>query len=204
MIQTKCRNGHYFDGEEYIYCPVCGSESIENDMLSTKKREKAESAPIVFSKTISKNIPHSYIHFNDVIYNTTISLFDMNELIIHYAGHSFSIDVAKKNLSYWYTPYYKTTLILGNHRESVIDNDTMNLVANLVNRLCSTTMIKLLNIDNDYNNEFTYIRIITNDLSLYTFPQHKKQISGDYRTLLRLLGNVLYGSEQFDALLDLT
>lgn len=36
MIQTKCINGHYFDCEEYEYCPVCGAVSIEKDKTDRK------------------------------------------------------------------------------------------------------------------------------------------------------------------------
>ena len=40
MIQTKCINGHYFDCEEYQYCPVCGAVSIEKDKGADTGKKK--------------------------------------------------------------------------------------------------------------------------------------------------------------------
>ena len=41
MIQTKCINGHYFDCEEYEYCPVCGAVSIEKDRIPDGGKKKS-------------------------------------------------------------------------------------------------------------------------------------------------------------------
>lgn len=40
MIQTKCLNGHYFDCEEYEYCPMCGAVSIEKDKAPDNGKKK--------------------------------------------------------------------------------------------------------------------------------------------------------------------
>ena len=41
MIQTKCLNGHYFDCEEYEYCPICGAVSIEKDRIPDGEKKKS-------------------------------------------------------------------------------------------------------------------------------------------------------------------
>ena len=43
MIQTKCLNGHYFDCEEYEYCPICGAVSIEKDRIPDGEKYHPES-----------------------------------------------------------------------------------------------------------------------------------------------------------------
>ena len=53
MIQTKCRNGHYFDREEFIYCPICGSESNERDIIQDHKKMEIEK---IFSLKKTNNI----------------------------------------------------------------------------------------------------------------------------------------------------
>ncbi len=61
MIQTKCRNGHYFDREEFIYCPICGSEAID-----AKK---------------SKNVNHKKGHFrikNKCLNGHTLDSYEYN------------------------------------------------------------------------------------------------------------------------------
>ena len=40
MIQTKCINGHFFDCEEYEYCPMCGALSIEKDKVPDEAKKK--------------------------------------------------------------------------------------------------------------------------------------------------------------------
>ena len=53
MIKTKCKNGHYFDGEEFIYCPICGSESNERDIIQDHKKMEIEK---IFSLKKTNNI----------------------------------------------------------------------------------------------------------------------------------------------------
>ncbi len=40
MIKTRCLNGHYFDCEEYEYCPVCGALSVERNKASDEAKKK--------------------------------------------------------------------------------------------------------------------------------------------------------------------
>ena len=61
MIQTKCKNGHYFDCEEYEYCPICGAVSIDKDNVPEKEKKKAVRIPIFKHKTPSGTIESKQI-----------------------------------------------------------------------------------------------------------------------------------------------
>ena len=57
MIQTKCINGHYFDCEEYEYCPVCGAVSIEKDRIPDGGKKKSGiTFPFIKPKTPSTTV----------------------------------------------------------------------------------------------------------------------------------------------------
>lgn len=204
MIKTKCINGHYFDFEEYEYCPVCGAVSIEkNKIPNGGKKNSGINFPFIIPKIPSTTVKaesgisicemdnSAFCRFDldDVLYNKRIGLYDMDELTMIYIGHRFKLNIPKMKLSDdHYYAHYGRTLLLGSERETVIDNDTMNRISEIVGRLCSGFLIKGNPTFEDYSNSYTYLVIRSKELLFSTVPMSERQISGDYLTLLRLFG----------------
>lgn len=203
MIKTKCINGHYFDFEEYEYCPVCGAVSIEkNKIPNGGKKNSGISFPFITPKIPSTTVKaesgisicemdnSAFCRFDldDVLYNKRIGLYDMDELTVIYIGHRFTLNISKMLLSYDFFPHYGRTLLLGGERETIIDNDTMNTIFEIVSRLCSGFLIKGNTNFEDYKDSYTYLVIRSKGLFFSTIPMSERQISGDYLTLLWLFG----------------
>ena len=115
----------------------------------------------------------------------------MDEFDVIHIGHRYKLNIKQMKLSDDFIFHHWCTLILGGKKKSILDNETMNKISNIVNKLCTAVLLKGELHFEDYCDNYTYYIIKSKGLYFSSIPIAQSQISGDYLTLLRLFEEIL-------------
>ena len=208
MIQTKCRNGHYFDREEFIYCPICGSEAIDaqksiivkhkKGLFRNKKCQNGHTldsydyniCPIGGAKSIEK------MH----ILKVRKKFADIDFLVLETYGHHIELNISKKVLRYKnvISPSQSTQTFPEGYFEentTIIEEDDFNRISNLFDLIFQMVLFTNQLEACKGKIESTYLRIECKGISLYYAGMDKSRFlfrkekfkTEKYISLVRLL-----------------